>query len=160
MRTWLPGRMRWRASTLSDSQCLVAYDELLEVLDRPERHYRDMCDVEFTVSDGTLYILQARIGRRSPLAALRIAVAMAQDPEFPLTREEAVAPHRCVDTAAILLEAFCSCRRASAGPGSCGLARYRRRRPVPRPRPRRRHDQPWPLSSSLARRPPRRTSMG
>ena len=50
-----------------------------------------MCDVEFTVSDGTLYILQARIGRRSPLAALRIAVAMAQDPEFPLTREEAVA---------------------------------------------------------------------
>ena len=69
----------------------AAYDELLEVLDRLERHYRDMCDVEFTVSDGTLYILQARIGRRSPLAALRIAVAMAEDPEFPLTREEAVA---------------------------------------------------------------------
>ena len=69
----------------------AAYDELLEVLDRLERHYRDMCDVEFTVSDSTLYILQTRTGRRSPLAAVRIAVAMAADPEFPLTREEAVA---------------------------------------------------------------------
>jgi hypothetical protein len=68
----------------------AAYDELLEVLDRLERHYRDMCDVEFTVSDGTLYILQTRIARRSPLAAVRIAVAMAQDPEFPLTRAEAI----------------------------------------------------------------------
>lgn len=72
-------------------QLPAAYDELLQALDRLERHYRDMCDVEFTVSAGRLYILQTRIGRRSPLAAVRIAVAMAEDPTFPLTREEAVA---------------------------------------------------------------------
>lgn len=67
------------------------YDELLRVLDRLERHYRDMCDVEFTVSEGRLYILQTRIGRRSPLAAVRIAVAMAEDPSFPVSKADAVA---------------------------------------------------------------------
>jgi pyruvate,orthophosphate dikinase len=66
------------------------YDELLRHLDRLERHYRDMCDVEFTVMAGRLYILQTRVGRRSPLAAVRIAVDMAEDPTFPLTRKEAV----------------------------------------------------------------------
>lgn len=68
-----------------------AYDDLLAVLRRLERHYRDLCDVEFTVSAGRLYILQTRIGRRSPLAAVRIAVAMADDPDFPLSKAEAVA---------------------------------------------------------------------
>jgi pyruvate,orthophosphate dikinase len=65
--------------------------ELLAVLDRLERHYRDVCDVEFTVSQGTLYVLQTRIGRRSPLAAVRIAVDMAEDAAFPLSKAEAVA---------------------------------------------------------------------
>jgi len=67
------------------------YDELLAVLDRLERHYRDMCDVEFTVHAGRLYILQTRVGRRSPLAAVRIAVAMAEDPGFPVSKADAVA---------------------------------------------------------------------
>lgn len=67
------------------------YDKLLLCLRELEHHYRDMCDVEFTVSEGKLYILQTRIGRRSPLAAVRIAVDMANDPAFPLTRDEAVA---------------------------------------------------------------------
>jgi pyruvate,orthophosphate dikinase len=66
------------------------YGDLLAALAKLERHYRDMCDVEFTVSAGRLYILQTRIGRRSPLAAVRIAVAMAEDPDFPLTKAEAV----------------------------------------------------------------------
>ncbi|MGD9891505.1 MAG: PEP/pyruvate-binding domain-containing protein [Dehalococcoidia bacterium] len=73
------------------AQAPAAYAELLDGLDRLERHARDMCDVEFTVSDGALFILQTRIGRRSPTAAVRIAVAMAEDPGFPLTRAEAVA---------------------------------------------------------------------
>ena len=68
-----------------------AYRELVDVLARLERHYGDMCDVEFTLSEGTLYILQTRIGRRSPLAAVRIAIAMADDPTFPLSRAEAIA---------------------------------------------------------------------
>ncbi|MHB8577117.1 MAG: PEP/pyruvate-binding domain-containing protein, partial [Dehalococcoidia bacterium] len=67
------------------------YAELLEVLRKLERDCRDLCDVEFTVSAGRLYILQTRVGRRSPLAAVRIAVAMAEEPGFPLTKAEAVA---------------------------------------------------------------------
>ncbi len=73
------------------SQLPGVYDKLLLCLQELELHYRDMCDVEFTVSEGKLYILQTRIGRRSPLAAVRIAVDMANDPAFPLTRDEAVA---------------------------------------------------------------------
>jgi pyruvate,orthophosphate dikinase len=55
-----------------------------------ERHYADLCDIEFTIERGTLWLLQVRVGKRSPQAALRIAVDMAESPEFPLTREEAV----------------------------------------------------------------------
>ncbi len=72
------------------AQLPAVYDELLRHLDRLERYYRDMCDVEFTVASGQLYILQTRIGRRSPLAAVRIAVEMVEDPAFPLSRREAV----------------------------------------------------------------------
>jgi pyruvate,orthophosphate dikinase len=55
-----------------------------------ERHLRDVADIEFTIEDGRLWLLQVRVGKRSPQAALRIAVEMANDPDFPLTREEAV----------------------------------------------------------------------
>lgn len=72
------------------AQLPEVHQELMDVLDRLEKHNRDMCDVEFTVSDGQLYLLQSRVGRRSPLAAVRIAVAMAEEADFPLTRAEAV----------------------------------------------------------------------
>jgi pyruvate,orthophosphate dikinase len=55
-----------------------------------ERHHADMCDIEFTIEGGTLWLLQCRIGKRSPGAALRIAVDMAEADDFPLTRAEAV----------------------------------------------------------------------
>jgi pyruvate, orthophosphate dikinase len=57
---------------------------------RLERHYADLCDIEFTIEDGKLWMLQVRVGKRSPQAALRIAVDMAEDPDFPLTRAGAV----------------------------------------------------------------------
>ncbi len=57
---------------------------------RLERHYADLCDIEFTIEDGRLWLLQVRVGKRSPQAALRIAVDMAQDGDFPLTRADAV----------------------------------------------------------------------
>jgi pyruvate,orthophosphate dikinase len=66
------------------------YQELLATLQRLERHYRDLCDVEFTVEAGRLWILQTRIGKRSPLASVRMAVEMAEDPGFPLERSEAL----------------------------------------------------------------------
>jgi pyruvate,orthophosphate dikinase len=72
------------------TQLPAAYDELLTHLHRLEHHYRDLCDVEFTVSAGRLFILQTRPGKRTPLAAARIAVEMADDPGFPLDRADAV----------------------------------------------------------------------
>ena len=61
-----------------------------EAATRLEHHLRDLCDIEFTIEQGRLWLLQVRAGKRSPQAALRIAVDMAKDPSFPLTREEAV----------------------------------------------------------------------
>lgn len=55
-----------------------------------ERHFRDVCDIEFTIERARLWFLQVRIGKRSPEAALRFAVEMAEDDDFPLTREEAI----------------------------------------------------------------------
>jgi pyruvate,orthophosphate dikinase len=64
--------------------------ELRDVAGRLERHYADLCDIEFTVERGRLWMLQVRVGKRSPSAALRIAVDMAEDPSFPLSRREAL----------------------------------------------------------------------
>jgi pyruvate,orthophosphate dikinase len=50
------------------------YDQLLDIAGRLERHYKDMQDIEFTVQDGTLYLLQTRSGKRSAAAAVRVAV--------------------------------------------------------------------------------------
>ncbi|MGH2445976.1 MAG: pyruvate, phosphate dikinase [Candidatus Limnocylindria bacterium] len=55
-----------------------------------ERHYADLCDIEFTIEEGRLWLLQVRVGKRSPRAALRMAIDMADDEAFPLTREEAI----------------------------------------------------------------------
>ena len=41
-----------------------------------EHHYRDMCDIEFTIEGGKLWMLQTRVGKRTPEAAFRIAHAM------------------------------------------------------------------------------------
>jgi pyruvate,orthophosphate dikinase len=64
--------------------------ELREAATRLERHYADLCDIEFTIEKARLWMLQVRVGKRSPQAALRIARDMAEDPAFPLTREAAV----------------------------------------------------------------------
>ncbi len=66
------------------------HDELVAIFDRLEAHYRDMLDVEFTIEQGKLWILQTRVGKRTGAAALRLAVAMTEDPTIALTREEAI----------------------------------------------------------------------
>ena len=73
-----------------DSRMPEVGRELREYARRLERHHRDLCDIEFTIEHGKLWMLQVRVGKRSPQAALRIAREMAEDPDFPLTREEAV----------------------------------------------------------------------
>lgn len=64
------------------------YDELCEIFDKLEKHYREMQDVEFTIQRGTLYMLQTRAGKRTATAAVRIAVEMVE--EGLITKEEAV----------------------------------------------------------------------
>ncbi len=64
--------------------------ELRRYADMLERHNRDICDIEFTIEDGRLWMLQNRIGKRTAQAAVRAAAEMAQDEDFPLTRTEAV----------------------------------------------------------------------
>ncbi|HDS59409.1 MAG TPA: pyruvate, phosphate dikinase [Thermoplasmatales archaeon] len=56
-----------------------AYRQLAEMADRVERHYRDMQDMEFTIQQGTLYILQTRTGKRTARAAVTIAVDMVKE---------------------------------------------------------------------------------
>ena len=53
--------------------------ELIAVMDRLEGHYHDMCDIEFTIEQGRLFILQTRVGKRTAVAALRMAVEMEQE---------------------------------------------------------------------------------
>ena len=65
------------------------YAELVETLARLEAHYRDLQDIEFTVEEGRLYLLQTRTGKRTAAAALRAAVEMVD--EGLISREEAVA---------------------------------------------------------------------
>ena len=56
-----------------------AYRELLEVREKLEQHYRDMQDIEFTVQQKKLYMLQTRNGKRTAAASLRMAVDMARE---------------------------------------------------------------------------------
>jgi len=64
--------------------------ELRDHARRLEHHFADLCDIEFTIESGRLWLLQVRVGKRTPEAALRLAVDMAEDPAFPLTRDAAV----------------------------------------------------------------------
>ncbi len=64
------------------------YKQLEKVRQILEKHYRDMQDMEFTVEDGTLYMLQTRVGKRTPVATFKIAVDMAK--EGLISKEEAI----------------------------------------------------------------------
>ena len=56
-----------------------SHDDLLEIMSTLEKHYTDMCDIEFTVESGKLWMLQTRVGKRTPEAAYRVAVDMADE---------------------------------------------------------------------------------
>lgn len=64
------------------------YNQLCDVRKKLEKHYRDMQDIEFTVEEGKLYILQCRSGKRSPTAAFCMAVDMVK--EKLITKKEAI----------------------------------------------------------------------
>jgi pyruvate, orthophosphate dikinase len=66
------------------------FEELMGIFARLEAHYRDMCDTEFTIEQGKLWMLQTRVGKRTGRAALRMAVEMTKQKKWKITREEAV----------------------------------------------------------------------
>ena len=73
----------------------VIHKELLEIFARLERHYKDMCDTEFTIEQGKLWMLQTRVGKRTGTAALRMAVDMTRSTGRPgakwsITKQDAI----------------------------------------------------------------------
>ncbi|MEL6891832.1 MAG: pyruvate, phosphate dikinase [Actinomycetota bacterium] len=72
------------------------YKELLDIFVRLEAHYRDMCDTEFTIEQGKLWMLQTRVGKRTGAAALKMAVDMTRGTrngnggKWKITRDEAL----------------------------------------------------------------------
>jgi pyruvate,orthophosphate dikinase len=64
------------------------YDQLRDITTRLEKHYRDLQDFEFTIQDGRLYMLQTRNGKRTGLAAVRVAIQMVE--EGLIKKEEAI----------------------------------------------------------------------
>jgi pyruvate,orthophosphate dikinase len=65
-----------------------SYDQLIDIMHRLELHYRDICDIEFTIERGKLWMLQTRIGKRTAGAAFRIAIQLVD--EGVITMDEAL----------------------------------------------------------------------
>jgi pyruvate, orthophosphate dikinase len=66
------------------------FKELMAIFAKLEAHYTDMCDTEFTIEQGKLWMLQTRVGKRTGQAALRMAVDMTKQRGWKITKEEAV----------------------------------------------------------------------
>ncbi|HHT97541.1 MAG TPA: pyruvate, phosphate dikinase [Clostridiales bacterium] len=75
--------------SMMEQELPEAYDDFIRIADQLEKHYKDMQDMEFTVEDKKLYILQTRSGKRTAPAALRIACELVDD--GMITKEEAIA---------------------------------------------------------------------
>ncbi len=66
----------------------AAYKELRAIMRKLETHYQDLCDIEFTIQEGKLWMLQTRVGKRTAAAAFRIAIQLVD--EKLITRDEAL----------------------------------------------------------------------
>jgi pyruvate, orthophosphate dikinase len=82
----------------------AAYQQLLKIKDKLEKHYKDMQDIEFTIERGKLYMLQTRTGKRTGQAAVRIAVEMVK--EGLITEEQAILRIPAGDLTQLLLPSF------------------------------------------------------
>ena len=94
--TWSTRRAR-TSSPASATPCRLddlkdldpaAHTELMAVMRRLETHYRDLCDIEFTIERGKLWMLQTRVGKRTAAAAFRIATQLVD--EHLITEDEAL----------------------------------------------------------------------
>ncbi len=89
-----------------------AYKELCAVRAKLEKHYKDMQDMEFTVEEGKLYMLQCRTGKRLPAAAFQMAVDMVK--EKLITKEQAVARIKTGDIEGVFYKALDSSKSKAA----------------------------------------------
>ena len=90
---WMPGvRMsagiRLQAPWLPKEDNDKVYDQLIAIFSKLEKHYRDMQDVEFTIENGKLYILQTRSGKRTAPASIKVAIDLVS--EKLITKKEAL----------------------------------------------------------------------
>ncbi|MCI6811111.1 MAG: pyruvate, phosphate dikinase [Lachnospiraceae bacterium] len=95
------------------------YDQFVEIANRLEAHYRDMQDMEFTIENGKLYMLQTRNGKRTAQAALKIAVDLVD--EGMITEEEAVLRVEPNQLDSLLHPQFDKDKLAAAAPIGKGL---------------------------------------
>jgi pyruvate,orthophosphate dikinase len=97
------------------------YDELLTIAGRLERHYKDMQDIEFTIQEGKLYLLQTRSGKRSAAAAVQVAVDLVH--EAVIDQHTALLRVRPQDLNQVLHPGFDAQDKARAIQRGCLLAR-------------------------------------
>ncbi len=81
-----------------------AHAELRQAMRRLETHYRDLCDIEFTIEDGKLWLLQTRVGKRTAAAAFRVATQLVD--EDLITMDEAIARVSGAQLAKLLFPQF------------------------------------------------------
>lgn len=111
-----------------------AYGELYVIVKQLERHYTDMQDIEFTIEDGKLYMLQTRTGKRTGFAAVRMAVEMLEEGLISdKTALKRVQPAQLVQLLSPIFEEkdkkaaahFLAAKGLAAGPGAaCGKAAF------------------------------------
>ena len=93
-----------KASQSADNKDLVTleklmpgpYKELNAIQKRLERHYRDMQDIEFTIEDHQLFMLQCRVGKRNGTAAVRIAVDMVKEKLIKSKSKDFLMHNKCI----------------------------------------------------------------
>jgi pyruvate,orthophosphate dikinase len=96
----------------------LSHRQLLQAMRQLETHYRDLCDVEFTVERGHLWMLQTRVGKRTPAAAFRIATALVD--EQLITEDESLERVTGDQLASLLFPQFA--RGGTAEPLTAGMA--------------------------------------
>ena len=101
-----------------------SYRELLDIMHRLELHYRDLCDIEFTIERGKLWMLQTRVGKRTAAAAFRIATQLVE--EHVITLDEALVRVTGEQLSQLMFPRFAAdvaheliARGTSASPGTC-----------------------------------------
>ena len=116
-----------RSTDLKRARSPSIHAELLAIFARLEQHYRDMCDTEFTIEQGKLWMLQTRVGKRTGAAALRMAVDMTKD-----RRHQALAARRRSAGSRPTTSTRCCTRSSRAEPRHGASPRAWRPRPARR----------------------------